>query len=425
MKYIKFIVNTILLSLLLNCFVVAFYAFYNSEKSITSNELIINYSVDFEELNSYLGSLKEDEIVDFYYDYSKRNIIKIDDAIKLNEQVNPLVTNYLAESPIDVHNAEPLIPRDTRVFNFMGKGNYFPDMIEFHTGEYMITEGRFYTEEEIKNSSKVCLVTNELKAINDLEIGDKLRISYLLNGASDIIHLPEDKKYYEIEIIGFYDNNTNKIPTQKCEERDSLVLLPSTTLADLCVEQYNLVFVEYYMKDVWNEYLEGIERVPNDFYISGIQFLVNDIDYAEEGMNILQKNDKDFISFESEGQIIVESLKEIDVFKNYLIVSIVALVIMLFINVDVTDFRTLLLMALSCLVVNFSINLECLYDFILNGIFYSKGLSDILQNVNYHFNVITIFDKYNLLDISLMCSIAVISVIIMKYVIIKYLRKKG
>lgn len=242
-------------------------------------------------MQNHLATYTEEQIVDYYYDYNQRNIIKPEIVEQISQYDGIIAMDYTVDVEIDIENAEPVVPRNTKIYNFMAKGNRYENMIEFETGEYELVKGRMFNQKEIDNLAKVCLVTEELAAFNNWNIGDKIGISYLLGTGTDIEHLPQEDRFNKFEIIGIYKNNSKDVPTSISTEPGNLVLLPSTTIADICVYEYNTVLVDYYLKEVWNEYQPGIERVPMDFYISGTQVLVendsakNIIENLEE-MNI-------------------------------------------------------------------------------------------------------------------------------------------
>ncbi len=174
-------------------------------------------------------------------------------------------------------------------------GNVVPDMIEFGDGIYTLVEGRFYTQEEIDNSSNVALITDTLAEQNGLSIGDTIKISSI--SESDIAQIEAgthpwytstDLEYgfYELEIIGIFDNSNEIDPSadnydwmSPFESPENIILAPSTTIinkryeADLSRWEENAVL---YPDD---EYFQDPNNIPtiDDYYnISKATILLND-----------------------------------------------------------------------------------------------------------------------------------------------------
>ena len=79
-------------------------------------------------------------------------------------------------------------------FNLIGYNSY-DDMKDFINGNYIITSG------EVSNdfTSMTCVISEELAALNNLEVGSKITI----------VDPKDSKKTYELEVTGIYKENTD------------------------------------------------------------------------------------------------------------------------------------------------------------------------------------------------------------------------
>jgi putative ABC transport system permease protein len=91
--------------------------------------------------------------------------------------------------------------------------NMHPKLIEMANGDYVIQEGRWYTQEEIDEGKPVVIVEQELAAFNNLKVGDSITIKmYDLQYYQNI--LTEDDVMMDFEIVGIYKNNRVLDPSQ-------------------------------------------------------------------------------------------------------------------------------------------------------------------------------------------------------------------
>ncbi|MCI5774183.1 MAG: ABC transporter permease [Erysipelotrichaceae bacterium] len=123
--------------------------------------------------------------------------------------------------------------------NFKIQANIFPMQIALYEKTYEVIEGRFYTQEDIDNENKVCLITDELAQLNNLKIGDTITIS--TQSSSELAAMSKagidtSELDMDLEIIGIYHNNkqldpndTNTQYLQPFEVPGNTILMPSTT----------------------------------------------------------------------------------------------------------------------------------------------------------------------------------------------------
>lgn len=363
----------------------------------TKGNQIINFVVDSEALQSELSSYSEEEIVDFYYDYNKRNIIKPHVLEEITNYEGIIAVDYTVDIEVDIENADPVVPRNDKIYNFMAKGNKFEKMIEFKTGEFELLEGRMYTQDEIDEHAKVCLVTDELASFNNWEVGDEIGISYLLGTGSDIEHLPKSDRFSKFEIIGIYKNNTKDVPSSISTEPGNLILLPSTSIADICVYEYNTVLVDYYLKTVWNEYQPGIERVPMDFYISGISLLVD----GDKGFEIINKLENLDIEYSKVTGNVKDFVNKIEYIDELILVNISMLVMIIYVayyglklnnnNEKFISYMSIIL--LTSILSNYFLHI--FYEIFVDVVWFGKN--DMLSVINCYkdFEIINVYEAYD------------------------------
>ena len=158
---------------------------------------------------------------------------------------------------------------------YLVKTNYFPSMIEIEDGDYKITEGRFYTQEEIDNSEKVCLVTKAFAEHNSLKVGDS--ISFLTNSATDVsvmygedMGITSEDYTVELTIVGIYEHNQAVTPDTQgydylspYQNPDNTILMPGTTYKATNVPLQQKIFDYYKTKNPDDEYYQNESNRPS------------------------------------------------------------------------------------------------------------------------------------------------------------------
>ena len=177
--------------------------------------------------------------------------------------------------------------------------NGYDDMIEFHDGTFQIVEGRFYSEDEIKNYAPVVLITQELAELNNLQVGDTItihneKISYYSYQGGDGGGQPssgieyKDEQYIvylDLEIIGIYTNSKvhdisietkvwGTTTLQISENPENQLLMPYTTSRKMSNDIEYQLAQEYlvYGRDTYGteEYLYRLEHFDYEQeYING------------------------------------------------------------------------------------------------------------------------------------------------------------
>lgn len=174
------------------------------------------------------------------------------------------------------------------------KANGFSGMIEFSDEMYILKEGRMYTQEEIEDAEKVCLITDTLAEHNNLRVGDMIEISFEsptnfnnhYNSWYSEMGLTEEDFKLELEVIGIFDNTQTADPTAdnfnwmaKYESPENIVLMPDSIYAE---HQLNISLKSWeYDKQMWpdDEYYQNENNMPtmdNILSKSAVTLLLND-----------------------------------------------------------------------------------------------------------------------------------------------------
>lgn len=174
------------------------------------------------------------------------------------------------------------------------KANGFSGMIEFSDEMYILKEGRMYTQEEIEDAEKVCLITDTLAEHNNLRVGDMIEISFespsnfnnRYNSWYSEMGLTEEDFKLELEVIGIFDNTQTADPTAdnfnwmaKYESPENIVLMPDSIYAE---HQLNISLKSWeYYKQMWpdDEYYQNENNMPtmdNILSKSAVTLLLND-----------------------------------------------------------------------------------------------------------------------------------------------------
>ena len=145
------------------------------------------------------------------------------------------------------------------------KSNYFPSMIEIEEGDFVVTKGSFYTEEDIENGNPVVLITEEFAALNGLDVGDRFKLAFASKDSYYYTELgfTEEDLCIEFEVIGIYSHSNHITPdsdnfdyAEPYENPDNMMLCPGTT--------YNYATITMQQK-MWDYYME---QYPDDEYYS-------------------------------------------------------------------------------------------------------------------------------------------------------------
>lgn len=277
---------------------------------------VVNYEVDYDSYYSYINSLTdEDEINEAYKNYPG---LDNEAALKLAENehvtaVNSLYTTTMYSKGFDNVPVGNEDSNDSSSYiiddegnsieytepNLFVYANIYPNMIELQEGTFTVTEGRFYTQDDIDNANKVVLVTEELADQNGFRVGDTITItqaaSYNMSTYTEA-GLTEEDLNLQLEIIGIYNTLNDVDPSSDnyqwmsaYESPKNVILMPQST------------FEEYYKGMMAKYYVYLAEQYPEDadFYnadeislsASKVTYLLDDplyVDsFVEENQSIL------------------------------------------------------------------------------------------------------------------------------------------
>lgn len=224
---------------------------------------VINYEVDYEAYYNYVNDLTEEEQEVAYKNYP---YIKADEINKITSDsrvktLNALTTSIVYSEGFEAvplgNKAEENSNQSQSCYvdengqevcsvyiepNIKIKANAYPDMIEFADNMYILQEGRMYSEDDIKNNNPVCLITNTLAELNNLKVGDSIKIA--ISSKSDVdswlanMGITYDDLVMDLEIIGIFDNTEEADPTaenfdwmSKYDSPENIVLMPDGVYA--------------------------------------------------------------------------------------------------------------------------------------------------------------------------------------------------
>ena len=286
----------------------------------------IQYTVDYDAFYRYVRDLDSEAQEEAYNHYPRVTISafkKIIDNDRV-EGANATYTSYHYATDLDVFPGEnendgygggivydeideayeeEYVYHDNNMSLF---GNYFPSMIEINDGTYEITSGRFYTQEEIDNYARVCLITEELAERNNLRVGDTFHVEmveywYRLELGDKI---SDEDAVFEFEIIGIYKNNKQLSDddwrkNMAAYRLENMILTPASTVI------HQEVTVQQMMYDYW------AELWPDDEYYSNPDYRPNEDNYASQ--MILMLDDPLYVDeFIEENKDLLEPYTKLD-----------------------------------------------------------------------------------------------------------------
>ena len=116
-------------------------------------------------------------------------------------------------------------------------GNTRANMIEFYDGTNTISEGRFYTDEEIKNNEPVAIINDNLATLNNLKIDGYLTVDLIDKTNNRYDYTPEEYRTLNLKIIGIYKVSDESFTqsdmfASKASLYPNQIYLPSSVLAE-------------------------------------------------------------------------------------------------------------------------------------------------------------------------------------------------
>lgn len=332
-----------------------------SAKKLTRQKMraVVTYKVDYDKVWRYADSITdEDELQEFYKNYPRVKVedvtnflsdsrVKIANSISSNmwysDSTNSLDFVHLnnsREQNMDENQGTSCYMDENGVMQcetykepvFFVKSNMYPGMIEFEDGDYKVTKGRFYNEDEIRNGSLVCLISEALAQVNGVSVGDSIPFatnwmsSYYKNAG-----ISEEDLDVVLEVVGIYSHNSPLTPdapnydyASPYENPDNMILMPSTTvyMAQLPMQQK---MFDYGAEnaDPTDEYYQNpdnrpsIENMEQNMYIDGVTLLLDDPLNVDQFVEDYQSSLSQFTSLDANNEEFNRLAKPLDTLSMY------------------------------------------------------------------------------------------------------------
>ena len=281
----------------------------NNAKTLTRMKMraAVQMTVDYQSYYEQGDEIEdEEERMEFYNNAPSLNkevimSLTADERVKAVNAVmpNPVYSGNIEAVPLN-NKADEQYQESTTEENDMGGfrwipqdlgiyGNYFPDMIEFSEGTFVMKEGRFYTQEEIDDAAPVVVITTELAELNNLRVGDVIEVKTMND--SDIasqemygnaVLEPEDYTL-SLEVIGIYLNHQQLDPSDerydwmyRFEAPQNKLLMPATTVNELQYRVYEKNYERWVENDP--EAFANQEKISYEKFNvpSNVVYLLND-----------------------------------------------------------------------------------------------------------------------------------------------------
>ena len=315
---------------------------------------VVSYETDYEAFWEYTDNLSEEEQQQAYENYP---YVRTEDVVSLLQDervkaVNMISTNIMyagnfetvpLNNQAEQNSGNNIITYDdgtTDVYvepNVRLQTNHFPNMIELEDGTYEVTQGRFYTQQEVDEGTPVCLITEDLASLNNLRVGDVIELN-LMNPSEIARYYPdsgvtEEDIRMSLEIIGIFRNNEqldeNSDQFQwmsRYESPKNVILAPTMTYAnayyDFSVKQFN-----YYAQQYPDAYQDTDTPKIEDFLTTNqAVFLLNDPLEVDQFVEDHQDSLKEFMIMDANNETFKQLARPLDtlsLFSN-IIVWIVA-----------------------------------------------------------------------------------------------------
>ncbi len=261
---------------------------------------VVSYEVDYNAYWKYIDSLEDADAQEEAY----RSYPKVDKETALNIASDERVRtfNYMTNTTVYGNDIEysPLGNEENRGSNtytdengneveykepsFMIYANMFPDMIELEEGTFEVTDGRWYSQEDIDSAKPVVCITEEVADLNSLHVGDTITISQVNpNQTKELFDagLTEDDINLELEIVGIYTTKEDVDPNSDnfkwmspYESPKNRLMLPLTTFAEYA---FNVSMAQRKAHPDWYDANVDEEQIRSDLETpSKVVYLLDD-----------------------------------------------------------------------------------------------------------------------------------------------------
>ena len=289
-----------------------------SAKILTRQKMraVVSYKIDYDKINQYImGLTDEDEINAFYENYPR---VKLADVALLLEDERVRTANAISTNMwySDSENSLDFVHLNNQVEEnlnnngqscwyddetgtqqcetykepwFLVRSNMFPSMIEFEDGDYQVVNGRFYTQQEIDNAAMVCLISENLAATNNLNVGDHITLaSNYMSTYYNQFDMTQEDLECDFEIIGIFSHNNPITPDASnfdyawpYENPDNMIFMPSSSVymaqLPLLIKQFDY-YAEMYPEESYyaESHRPSVDSMEENLYIENVTLLLND-----------------------------------------------------------------------------------------------------------------------------------------------------
>lgn len=331
-----------------------------SAKTLTRQKMraVVTYELDYDKIWRYADTITdEDELQEFYNNYPR---IKVEDVTTFLSDPRVKIANSISSNMwyIDSANSLDFVHlNNSREQNmeenqgtscymdadgvmqcetykeptFFIKSNMYPGMIEFEEGDYKVVRGRFYNEEEIKDGSLVCLISEALAQVNGISVGDSITLAsnwmsnYYANAG-----ISEEDLDVVLEVIGIYSHNSPLTPdapnydyASPYENPDNMILMPSTSvyLASLAMQQKEYdYFAQVYPDEEYYQNPDNrpsVENMEKNMYINDVTLLLDDPLNVDQFVEDYQNTLSQFTSLDANNDEFNRLAKPLDTLSMY------------------------------------------------------------------------------------------------------------
>ena len=240
-----------------------------------SMKAVVDYEVDSTKYYDYVNGLTDQDAINQAY----KNYPTIDDAVAQelakdsrvkaynylvsnimyskdfdnvpvgNEETNPTTQSYTDETGAVHTYTNP---------NITVKANLYPNMIELTDGTFSVVDGRFYSQDDIDQNKKVCLITKELADQNNFHVGDTITLSSTdtdsINSMVKAMGYNKDDFYLSLEVVGIYTTTQDVDPNAEnfkwmspSDSPKNIVLMPLSAYGDFYAAVMKMQY-QYYQQ---------------------------------------------------------------------------------------------------------------------------------------------------------------------------------
>ena len=332
----------------------------DSAKILTRKKMraVVTYAIDYNKVWRYTDTITdEDELNEFYNNYPRVKVedvagflsdprVKIANAVSTDmwfadteKKTDFVHLNNSREEGMNQDNESCYTLEDGTMQCetyqepiFLVKSNLFAGMIEFEDEEFRVVEGRFYSEDDVKDAAPVCIITQALAQQNGLNVGDTITLApAYLTAEMKRAGVVEEDIDTELEVIGIYSHNSPVTPDASnydymspWQNPDNVVLMPTTTAYAARIPSQAKVF-DYYaeqnteMTDYYTnpDNYPSMENMERNMYIESVTFLLDDPMNVDQFVEDYEDSVSQFASLDANNDEFNRLSKPLDTLSMY------------------------------------------------------------------------------------------------------------